>query len=108
MAKYVNPFTDMGKGAKELEGCETLFDKWIYVLKYMENWDRMPEGLKEQVFERLARLAEVANLSEADRILTIRPWTNTTLRKPSATTSTWLAWKPAVRKDWRKVWRRER
>ena len=29
MAKYVNPFTDMGKGAKELEGCETLFDKWI-------------------------------------------------------------------------------
>ena len=47
----------------------------------MDSWDRMPEGLKGQVFERrmpeglkgqvferLAHLAAVANLSEADEI----------------------------------------
>ena len=34
----------------------------------MDNWDRMPAALKEQVFERLAHLAERANLSEADQI----------------------------------------
>ena len=53
---------------KELKECETLFDKWIYTLKHMDSWDRMPEGLKEQVFERLAHLAAIANLSEADEI----------------------------------------
>lgn len=34
----------------------------------MNQWNRMPEALKEQVFQRLDRLAAVANLSEADRI----------------------------------------
>ena len=53
---------------KELKECETLFDKWIYTLKHMDSWDRMPEGLKGQVFERLAHLAAIANLSEADEI----------------------------------------
>ena len=38
------------------------------LLKHMDSWDRMPEGLKGQVFERLAHLAAVANLSEADEI----------------------------------------
>ena len=53
---------------KELSECETLFDKFMYTLKNMDNWDRMPAALKEQVFERLAHLAERANLSEADQI----------------------------------------
>lgn len=34
----------------------------------MSNWNRMPEALKEQVFEHLARLAAVADLSEENRI----------------------------------------
>lgn len=53
---------------KELEECETLFEKMIYTLKNMHKWDRMPEALKEQVFQRLAELAEVANLSEENQI----------------------------------------
>ncbi len=40
----------------------------MYTLKNMDKWERMPGALKEQVFKRLAQLAEVANLSEADRI----------------------------------------
>lgn len=53
---------------KELNECETLYDKLMYALKYMYTWDRMPDALKEQVFQRLAQLAKVANLSEENRI----------------------------------------
>ena len=34
----------------------------------MEYWNRMPDALKEQVFNRLEELAAVANLSLEDRI----------------------------------------
>lgn len=34
----------------------------------MSNWSRMPDALKDQVFEHLAKLAAVANLSEENRI----------------------------------------
>ena len=53
---------------KELEECETLYDKLIYTLKNMRYWSRMPDALKEQVFFRLGSLAAVANLSEEDRL----------------------------------------
>jgi len=53
---------------KELEDCDTLNDKLIYALKNMNSWERMPDALKGQVFDHLARLAAVANLSEENRI----------------------------------------
>lgn len=34
----------------------------------MQHWNRMPDALKEQVFNRLNELAAVANLSLEDRI----------------------------------------
>ena len=34
----------------------------------MQHWNRMPDALKEQVFNRLEELAAVANLSMEDRI----------------------------------------
>ena len=34
----------------------------------MNEWNRMPDALKEQVFKHLERLAAVANLSEANRV----------------------------------------
>lgn len=53
---------------KTLEECETLSDKLMYALKNMNNWNRMPDALKEQVFSHLDRLAAKANLSEGDRL----------------------------------------
>ena len=47
---------------KQLEECETLYDKLIYALKNMNEWNRMPDALKEQVFKHLERLAAVANI----------------------------------------------
>ena len=40
----------------------------MYALKNMNNWNRMPDALKEQVFSHLDRLAAKAHLSECDRI----------------------------------------
>ena len=40
----------------------------MYALKNMNNWNRMPDALKEQVFSHLDRLAAKAHLSEGDRI----------------------------------------
>ncbi len=53
---------------KELAECETLYEKLMYALKNMNNWNRMPDALKEQVFKHLDQLAAVANLSEENRI----------------------------------------
>ena len=53
---------------KELDECSTLSDKPMYALKNMNNWNRMPDALKEQVFSHLDRLAAKAHLSEGDRI----------------------------------------
>ena len=71
--KQVNPhfrqiFLQFPYFTKELNDCETLYDKLIYTLKNMQYWNRMPEALKEQVFNRLEELAAVANLSLEDRI----------------------------------------
>ena len=53
---------------KELDECSILSDKLMYALKNMNNWNRMPDALKEQVFSHLDRLAAKAHLSEGDRI----------------------------------------
>lgn len=53
---------------KELDECSILSDKLMYALKNMNNWNRMPDALKEQVFSHLDRLAAKAHLSESDRI----------------------------------------
>lgn len=71
--KVVNPhfrqiYLQFPYFTKELADCHTLYDKLIYALKNINNWNRMPDALKDQVFEHLARLAAVANLSEENRI----------------------------------------
>lgn len=53
---------------KELNECETLLERLFYALKNMEHWIRMPDALKEQVFDHLSRLAAVANLSPENRL----------------------------------------
>ena len=40
----------------------------MYALKNMNNWNRMPDALKEQVLSHLDRLAAKGHLSEGDRI----------------------------------------
>lgn len=52
---------------KEMEACGNDFERWIYVLKNMEVLDRMPWAAKDAVFRRLAKIAEVRNLTKDER-----------------------------------------
>ena len=56
------PFFD-----KSEEECETGFEKWIYVLKYMEVLERLPFTAQKKIFDHLAKLADVHCLSSEER-----------------------------------------
>ena len=52
---------------KELDDCDNLFERIIYVLKHMDILQRMPFLAQDAVFKRLSEIAEVASLSKEDR-----------------------------------------
>lgn len=56
------PFFD-----KSEEECETGFEKWIYVLKYMEVLERLPFTAQKKIFDHLAKLADVRSLSSEEQ-----------------------------------------
>jgi predicted transposase/invertase (TIGR01784 family) len=47
---------------KTEEELETLFDKWMYVLRYLDKLQERPAALVERIFDRLFREAEIAKL----------------------------------------------
>lgn len=51
------------KGANELE---SHFDKWLYVLKHLSELQERPKQLQEKVFEKLFKVAEIAQLNTED------------------------------------------
>ena len=53
---------------KELGDCETLLEKLIYVLKNMDVLERMPWLAQDAVFQKLASIADVASLSQKERV----------------------------------------
>ena len=55
------PFFD-----KSEEECETGFEKWIYVLKYMEVLERLPFTAQKKIFDHLAKLPDVRFLSSEE------------------------------------------
>ena len=59
-------YLEMPKFNKTLDQLESQFDKWLYALKHMPGLSRVPEGLQNDVFRRLFRIAEIAGFSEAE------------------------------------------
>ncbi len=53
---------------KELEECNSIFERIIYVLKHMDILQRMPFLAQDAVFKRLSEIADVASLSKEDRL----------------------------------------
>ncbi len=51
----------------EPDECADDFERWIYVLKNMETLDRMPYAAKNAVFQRLASISSLAELSREER-----------------------------------------
>ena len=52
---------------KSEEDSETGFEKWIYVLKYMEVLERLPFTAQKKIFNHLAKLADVRCLSSEEQ-----------------------------------------
>ena len=50
------------------EDCHTDFDKWIYSLKNMKTMQTMPFTSHNDIFQRLANVGSVANLSPEERV----------------------------------------
>ncbi len=60
-------FVQMPNFNKTIDELETHLDKWLYVLKHMEKLDRIPEAIKEKIFEKVFKIAEYQNLSKDER-----------------------------------------
>ncbi|TGX81389.1 Rpn family recombination-promoting nuclease/putative transposase [Palleniella muris] len=64
--KLTYVFLEMPKFKKEINECETIMDKWLFVLKNMARLLDRPIELQERVFERLFRTAEIAKMSHEE------------------------------------------
>ena len=58
----------MPKFNKEEHELESMFDKWMFVLRNLSRLMDRPQALQERVFERLFRAAEIANFNKVELI----------------------------------------
>ena len=56
-------YLEMPKFSKPIGALTSRFDKWMYVLRNLNKLDRIPDELREGIFERLFELAEIAKFS---------------------------------------------
>lgn len=59
-------YLEMPKFRKTEEELETHFDKWLYVIKNLEDLHKRPPKLQEKVFEKLFEQAAIANYSDEE------------------------------------------
>jgi predicted transposase/invertase (TIGR01784 family) len=59
-------FIEMPRFAKQEKELENHFDKWLYFLKNLEDFESIPEILKEDVFIKGFEIAEIANFDEKE------------------------------------------
>lgn len=73
-------FVELKRFGKPLDSCDSLIDKWCYVLKHVGNLDGRPDGLGQRVFERFFEACEIARfdgdkkLSYEREMITERDW----------------------------------
>ncbi|GAB2782697.1 Rpn family recombination-promoting nuclease/putative transposase [Rhabdobacter roseus] len=56
-------YLEMPKFNKSVEELENRFEKWLYVLRNLNRLDRIPDRLREQIFEKLFETAEIARFT---------------------------------------------
>lgn len=59
-------YLEMPKFNKPVELLESRFDKWMYVIRNLNKLDRIPNELRESVFEQLFEVAEIAKFSKEE------------------------------------------
>ncbi|MCB6974781.1 MULTISPECIES: Rpn family recombination-promoting nuclease/putative transposase [Butyricimonas] len=61
-------YLEMPKFTKTETELETLFDKWMYVLKNLPRLMERPVALQERIFERVFRVAEIAKFNKNELV----------------------------------------
>lgn len=56
-------YLEMPKFNKGIDELQTRFDKWLYVIKNLNKLERVPDKLKERIFEKLFESAEIARFT---------------------------------------------
>lgn len=56
-------YLEMPKFNKSVDELETRFEKWLFVLKNLNKLERVPEKLKERIFDKLFETAEIAKFT---------------------------------------------
>ena len=62
-------YLEMPKFNKTEDELETMFDKWMFVLRNLSRLLERPKALQDRVFQKLFEQAEIAKYSEAERRL---------------------------------------
>jgi hypothetical protein len=57
-------YLEMPKFQKDVRELTTRFDKWMFVIRNLNKPDRIPNELREGIFERLFEVAEIARSGE--------------------------------------------
>jgi predicted transposase/invertase (TIGR01784 family) len=56
-------YLEMPKFNKTVDELETRFDKWLYVIRNLNRLDRVPDKLRERIFDKLFAAAEIARFT---------------------------------------------
>jgi predicted transposase/invertase (TIGR01784 family) len=56
-------YLEMPKFNKTVQELVTRFDKWMYILRNLNKLERIPDQLRESIFERLFEVAEIAKFT---------------------------------------------
>lgn len=59
-------FIEMPRFVKEENELETHFDKWLYFLKHLEDFENIPGILNEEVFVKAFEIAKIANFDKKE------------------------------------------
>ena len=65
--KMIFIYLEMTHFTKTLPELETIYDKWLYVLKHLPTLTERPAALQERVFKRLFEAAEIARFTSEEK-----------------------------------------
>jgi predicted transposase/invertase (TIGR01784 family) len=57
-------YLEMPKFNKSVDELTTRFDKWLYVLRNLNKLDRVPDKLRESIFDKVFETAEIARFTQ--------------------------------------------
>ena len=64
--KLTFKYVEISKFNKPINKLDTDFDKWLYVLRNLSRLDSQPQHLRNKVFDRLFKEAEIAQFTKAE------------------------------------------